>query len=98
MPEYGVCTSRVINVKRTPGSGSMPNMRSTPTWEWPAPSRTTSLITGVKVGVTAQTSSSGLDRRGGEPRRHAVDPQRPAQPAREHIDGHRKQRHGEDQH
>ena len=46
MPEYGVCTSRVISVRRTPGIGFIPNMRSTVTWEWPAPARTTSLITG----------------------------------------------------
>jgi len=32
------------------------------------------LITGAAVGVTAQTSSPGFDRRGGEPGRHTVDP------------------------
>src|ERR1043166_5975252 len=43
-----------MSVNRTQGSWRIPNLRSTPTWEWPAPSRTTSLITGVASGVIAQ--------------------------------------------
>ena len=42
-----MCTSRLIRVKRTPGIGFMPNMRSTVTWEWPAPTSTTSLTHGM---------------------------------------------------
>ena len=55
MPEYGVWTSRVIRVKRAPGSGFMPNIRSTVTCAWPAPSSTTSLRMGC-VEINARPS------------------------------------------
>src|SRR5262245_61562487 len=47
MPEYGVCISRQIMVRRTPGIGRMPNRFNTAMWLWPPPTSTRSLTTGV---------------------------------------------------
>mmetsp|Transcript_25119 Transcript_25119/g.76458 ORF Transcript_25119/g.76458 Transcript_25119/m.76458 type:complete len:208 (+) Transcript_25119:572-1195(+) len=46
MPEYGVSTSLVINVRRTPGIGHMPSILKTWTCAWPPPTSTRSVTTG----------------------------------------------------
>ena len=46
--------SRVTRVTRTPGMGSMPNIRSTWTCEWPPPTKTKSLMIGVLVPLAKE--------------------------------------------
>lgn len=48
MPLYGVSTSRVMRVTRTPGKGSIPSIRKTFTCECPPPTKTKSFTIGVR--------------------------------------------------
>src|SRR5690348_5995193 len=52
MPEYGVCISRQITVRRTPGIGRMPKRFNTAMWLCPPPTSTRSLTTGAWLFCT----------------------------------------------